>query len=744
MFSSLNGSIRRGLVMVFALQALAVDAQGLETEAAPPALSRPRICLVLSGGGARGAAHVGVLKVLEELRVPVHCIAGTSMGAIVGASYASGMGTDEMLAEMAQITSERLFNDKPPRADQPMRVKADDSLPLAAPELGLNDGKLSLPKGLVNGVALEAELRRLIKVRDARRFDQLPIPFRAVATSLGDGQMVVFDRGLLPTAMRASMAVPGLVAPLKVGDQLLIDGGLVRNLPVDVAREMGADVIIAVNLGTPLLRPDQIEGLHGVSMQTLGILTEQNVRLSLRQLRPQDVLIEPALGDFSAADFDNLIKAVPFGEAAAQQAAPRLQALAVPASDYAQLRRQQQSGEAPALPVIAAVKIAGQRRVNAESIVQTMQTQAGEPLDQDTVDLDMRRIYGSGDFESVRPELLDTGGVQTLVVNVTEKGWGPQYLRLGLSLSSDLGQDAQFNFYGQLRSTWLNSLGAEWRNDVVLGNDVVLASRFYQPLSPSQRWFVEPRVVYSDTPLYLYSGDVLAGLYRERTLGAGLDAGLNFSHYGQLRLGAYRGNNKLELSSGQLFLPKNLEVDLGLVQASLRIDQLDSTSFARSGYLLALNALVSRTQLGASQDYDRYDAEVRAAFSHDAHTLRLALRGGGSTDADALPVYAMFRLGGFLNMSGFRLQQLLGTRFVYGRALYQARLGSVPLFEGVYAGLAYEIADMPQTVALNDRSSFQSGTAYLAADTPLGVAYFGVGHANQGTTAVYLYLGKPF
>jgi NTE family protein len=272
----------------------------------------------------------------------------------------------------------------------------------------------------------------------------------------------------------------------------------------------------------------------------------------------------------------------------------------------------------------------------------------------------------------------------------------------------------------------------------------VLASRFYQPLSPSQRWFVEPRVAYSDTPLYIYSRDVLAALYRERTPGAGLDAGLNFNQYGQLRLGYYRGNSKLELSSGQLFLPKKLEADLGLLQASMRIDQLDSTSFARSGYLLALNALVSRTQLGASQDYDRYDAEVRAAFSHGAHTLRLALRGGGSTDADALPVYAMFRLGGFLNMSGFRLQQLLGTRFVYGRALYQARLAGVPLFEGVYAGLAYEIADMPQAVALNDRASFQSGTAYLAADTPLGVAYFGVGHANQGTTAVYLYLGKPY
>ena len=281
-----GGAIRSALAAALALQALTGQAQRVDAAAASPAPSRPRICLVLSGGGARGAAHVGVLQVLERLHVPVHCIAGTSMGAIVGASYASGMGTDEMVAEMAQISGERLFNDKPPRADQPMRIKADDSLPLATPELGLNDGRLSLPKGLVSGVALEGELRRLILVHDARAFDQLPIPFRAVATSLGDGQMVVFDRGLLPTAMRASMAVPGLIAPLKVGERLLIDGGLVRNLPVDVALAMGADVIIAVNLGTPLLRPEQIEGLQGVSLQTLGILTEQNVRQSLQRERP--------------------------------------------------------------------------------------------------------------------------------------------------------------------------------------------------------------------------------------------------------------------------------------------------------------------------------------------------------------------------------------------------------------------------------------------------------------------------
>ena len=735
--------ILRGLVLVAMLPPwTAAWAQAADAQAAAVA-QRPRICLVLSGGGARGAAHVGVLKVLEELRVPVDCIAGASMGAIVGGSYASGMGSAQMLREMSEITSDRLFNDRPPRSDESMRVKSRGWLPLAAPEFGLNDGSLTTPKGVVNGVALEAELRRLVKVRDARHFDQLPIPFRAVATSLGDGQMVVFDRGLLSTAMRASMAVPALIAPLKVGDRLLVDGGLVRNLPVDVARAMGADVVIAVNLGTPLLRPDQIVGMQGVAMQMLGILTEQNVRESLRELRPQDVLIEPALGDFSAADFDRLLDAVPFGEAAARQAAPRLRALALPPEQYAQLRRRQ-TAATPAPTTITSVEVAGNQRVNAEVIRQSMQTAPGQVLNEEGVDLDMRRIYGSGDFESVRPDVNEVDGSGTLVVHVTEKGWGPQYLRVGLALSSDLGRESEFNFYGQLRSTWLNSYGAEWRNDVVLGNDVVWVSRFNQPLSPSMRYFVEPRLVYSDTPLYIYVQNVLLSEYRNTTYGAGLDIGFNFDQYGQLRLGGFRGRTRLELNTGPLLLPESVDFGQGLAQASLRLDQLDSVSFAKSGYLLALNVQASRLQLGATQAYTRYDGEFRTAFGHGAHTLELAARAGGSIGSDPLPVYALFSLGGFLNMSGYRPQQLLGERFWYGRLLYQGRLARVPLFEGVYGGLAYEAADMPQLVPSNDRNLFQSGTAFLAADTPLGVAYFGLGFANQDNRAVYLVLGRPF
>lgn len=714
----------------------------------PPVLrrTRPRVCLVLSGGGARGAAHIGVLKALEQLHVPVDCIAGTSMGAIVGASYASGMSVDAMMKAIPHLTLERLFTDKPPRADESMRIKADSYRPLAAPEFGITDGELATPKGVISGVALEGELRQLVNVRSVSSFDRLPIPFRAVATSLTDGSMVVFDRGDLPTAMRASMSVPAMIAPLNFENHLLVDGGLVRNLPVDVARAMGADVIIAVNLGTPLLKPDQIKGLAGVAMQTLGILTEQNVRESIGELHADDVLLQPALGNFSAADFDHMTQTIPIGEAAVAAAAAQLRALAVPASEYAALRARQSGGPASAVAVrIDAIEIKGTRRVNPEVVRQSMRTKAGDDYDPQRVDLDMRRIYGGGDFESVRPDLETIDGKNTLVVHVSEKSWGPHYLRFGLALSSDLGENSSFNLYASSRTPWMNQFGGEWRNDVVLGNDVVLASSFYQPLSARQYFFVEPRASYSNTPLDIYDGNVLLSVYREQGVVAGADLGANFSDYGEARLGLYRGWRKFTLSTGPTVLPASGTVNTGLVRASLRIDRLDSVNFTRSGYLLALNAQVSRAALGATDSYNRFEGEGRVAYSLGDHTVQFALRAGGSTDASSLPLYALFQLGGFLEMSGYRQQQLLGPRYVYARALYQTRLARVPLFEGVYGGLALEVADMPQILVGNDQPLFRSATGFLAADTPLGAAYFGLGYGSPGgATAVYLFLGRPF
>lgn len=282
-----------------------------QSEVTSKPLGRPKVGLVLSGGGARGAAHIGVLKVLEELRVPVDVIAGTSMGSIVGAAYATGLTIPEMEAAVAKITTASLFTDKPPRADQSMRQKSDDQLPYLIPELGIGKDGVVLPKGIVTGVALEGELRKLVQIANVRSFDELPIPFRAIATDIGTGEMVVLKDGSVVQAIRASMSVPGAVAPVTIGKRQLVDGGLVRNLPIDIARAMGADVIIAVNLGTPLLRPDEITSVLSVTMQMINILTEQNVARSLKELRGGDVLIVPELGNFSSADFDNLVTAVP-------------------------------------------------------------------------------------------------------------------------------------------------------------------------------------------------------------------------------------------------------------------------------------------------------------------------------------------------------------------------------------------------------------------------------------------------
>ena len=436
---------------------------------------------MLSGGGARGAAHIGVLKVLEELHVPIDLIVGTSMGSIVGAAYATGLSVAEMEKAIKTITTERLFTDNPPRQDQTMRRKDDDLRPYFVPELAVTSEGVLLPKGLVTGVALEGELRRLVKITSARSFDELPIPFRAIATDIGTGEMVVLKEGSVVQAIRASMSVPGAVAPVEMGRRQLVDGGLVRNLPIDIARSMGAEIIIAVNLGTPLLKPEQITSALTVSVQMLNILTEQNVGRSLAELTPRDILILPELGDYSAADFDNLVKTVPIGEAAARKVADRLRALSLPPEQYAALRAKQTTSP-QRCPVIDAIRVEGTRGVNETVVLQAMETRIGQPLDRETIDLDMRRIFGRGDFETVNYAIEEVDGKRTLVVLVKEKVHR-NYVRFGLELEAALGSQADFNVLASHRMKWLNSFGGEWRNDLILGRDVLVQTELYQPLS---------------------------------------------------------------------------------------------------------------------------------------------------------------------------------------------------------------------------------------------------------------------
>lgn len=709
---------------------------------------RPKICLVLSGGGARGAAHVGVIKVLEELRIPVHCIAGTSMGALVGAAYSSGMTVAEMHETNAVITKELLFREQPPRSELSMRRKQDDYNIFVGPELGFNNGRMQLPKGIVTGVQLETVLRKLSRLKGYHNFDNLPIPYRAVATDLVTGEAVIFREGELANVMRASMSVPGAVAPAEYNGKMLVDGMLTQNLPVETARAMGADVIIAVNVGTPLLKREQLTGIIGVTSQMLSILTEQNVQNSIKAMKPGDILITPDLGDFSTGDFDNLVKIEPKGEEAARKLADKLAHYSLPAAEYAALRQRQMVAVAPETRKIDEVRFENLKRVHPDAPKSVMNTAQGKELDQEKLDRDMVRIQGTGDFEHVSYRLVDEQSRQILAVDAVEKTWGPNYLRFGIGLSSDFRGDAFFNVLGSYRRTWLNSLGAEWRTDLQIGRTNMITSEFYQPLTPTAALFVAPRVNYTRRAANLFSGEDRIAIYDLTSYYGGVDLGSQLKQLGEFRIGALRGTARPKLDTGPLVLSPavNPVIAQGAFTSQLQLDQLDSVHFPRSGWRAAAHVYDSSTHLSADDPYTKWDIDGNAVFSFGNHTFNFYGKAGGKTGSNPLPRYDMFSWGGFLQGSGLNTGQLYGQKLSYGRAMYYHRIlrGSA-LFEGAYVGVSLEGTKMGDPVVVtNTDGLIKSGSVFVAVDTPLGPAYLAYGRTRDTQSTLYFYLGRPF
>ena len=714
--------------------------------AAAPA-KRPKICLALSGGGARGAAHIGVLKVLEQYRVPIDCIAGTSMGSIVGAAYATGMTIEEMDQITRSITTELIVKENPPREELSMERKSEDYTLLFGPEIGLVGSKFKFPKGVVTGVQLETVLRKLSKVKGFQRFDDLAIPFRAVATDLVTGKAVVFKEGELANVMRASMSVPGAVAPAEFGGMILVDGMLTENLPVQVARSMGADIVIAVNVGTPLLKRDQLDGIFGVAGQMVSILTEQNVQASIALLKPTDLLISPELGNYTTADFDALAKIAVLGEPAAEKVAGRLKGLSLPPAAYAELRKRQTVAPAPDLRKIDEIRVVDLKRVNPETVIADMETVAGQPINQEALDRDMRRIYGTGDFEHVNYTLIDGPGKRVLAVDAVEKTWGPDYVRFGLGLSSDFSsQSSYFNLAASYRKTWINSLGASWRNMVQFGFNNMVASEFYQPLNAEGDYFVAPNISYLTRPVYLYQGRNNVASYNFSSAQLGLALGANFKRYGELRVGLVGGGLKPQLETGPVLLaPDDNRIHQGAVNATLLLDRLDNVHFPRSGWRFGASLYSSNTGLGADQSYNRWTADGTAAYSVGDHTFNVAFKAGGKLGGKELPAYSWFQWGGFLQQSGYKTGQLYGNSMTYGRAMYYHRIMRGTMLDGAFGGVSLEMGRYGVPLLPDAPSGLlTSGSLFIGADTPIGPAYLGYGRAADGNQSFYFFLGRAF
>jgi NTE family protein len=713
--------------------------------AAGAADGRPKVCLVLSGGGARGAAHIGVIKVLEELNVPIDCIAGTSMGSIVGGAYAGGMTLDEMTAAISHITTNDLFKENLPRDQQEIRRKLDDRSILYGVEIGLAGSEIRLPKGVVTGVQLETVLRGLVKTKGYRHFDQLPIPYRAVATDLVTGKPVVFSEGELANVMRASMSVPGAIAPAEIEDKLLVDGGLTNNLPVDVARAMGADIVIAVNLGTPLMKREELSSVLGVTGQMINILTEQNVRTALASLKPTDILIEPALGDFSAADFDHLLKTIPIGEAAARAATDRLSRLSVPPAEFAAMRNARLAAStATEERPIDEIRFKPMARVNPEALRPLVETKQGEPIDQKVLDRDMLRLFGTGDFEHVNYRILEEADRRVLMIDAAEKAWGPNYLRFGLGLGSDLAGDSFFNIAASYRRTWINDRGAEWRTDGQIGRTTRLLTEFYQPFEPGGTWFVAPRGVIERRAADLFQGTERIARYLIRTTQGEIDLGANLSPYGEARVGYVTGRVNASLETGPEVLAPGEGVKQGAIVARGIIDQLDSANFPRYGYAVGGTLFGSRQVLGATADYTKLEVDATASYSLGRHTLTVGAKAGGSVGSGDLPRYDLMQWGGLLQQSGYPFGALAGQRLMFGRLVYSNRLIEQTLFEGLYAGMSLEAGKMEQPLVPGSPTGLlKSSAIFLGYDSPLGPLYLGYGFAAGGSRSAYLYLGRP-
>lgn len=704
--------------------------------------ARPKIGLVLAGGGAKGAAHVGVLKVLEQMRIPIDVVVGTSMGSIVGGLYASGMRPDDIERAIQRIDWVDVFEDAPNRADRSFRHKADDFSYVFKAKPGFADGKIKLPLAVVQGQKFDLELNRLTQgVSAVGDFDKLPIPFRAIAADLETGEQVVLESGSLARALRASMAVPGAFYPVDMDGRLLVDGGIANNIPVSVARELGAEVLIVSELGTEMLTRDEIESGLDVAAQMVNFLFVINSRQQLKTLVEDDVRISVQLGDIGAGSFDRIREAIPLGAQAARHAADKLSryALAEPAyRQHVAARGTPTTG--PRL--VNFVRIENQSGVSDEVIASHLSVKAGEPLDVARLEQDIQQIYGLEIFESVRYALVEEDGKSGIVVQTNEKSWGPGYLQTGLITSSNFAGDAVFRLALTYSRTAINPLNGEWRTGVQIGDEPALFSEIFQPFDPAARYFGFAKAFHQTRNANSFDDDGNRSTeLRVNAFGVELGVGRQFGTRGEIKLGYLRRKGDIKVGIGEPAPARDFET--GEVFLSLTDDKLDSLHFPRSGHFARADWRMSRRELGADTDFDQANLALMVTHTWGRHTLFGGVDLKATVDGTA-PVQSQQRLGGFMRLSGFEEGRLGGQQSGLARLVYMRRINDIQQFKA-FAGASLEAGNVwADSGDILGGDHIVGGSVFIGADTPIGPLYFALGHNDTGQGSAYLYLGPLF
>jgi NTE family protein len=713
------------------------------------AKEEPKLVLVLSGGGARGIAHIGVIRVLEELHIAPDLIVGTSMGSIIGGLYASGWSVDEMEEIVQIIDWNRIFTDRVERQNRSFRRKQDDRPVLIQGRLYFEGFKPVIPSGVIRGQRLELALRIIEALSPAETdFDQLPIPYRAVAADIATGEAAVISSGSLATAMRASMSVPGALPPVRIDGRDLVDGGITANLPVGIAQDLGAHQIIAVDISSPLLEEEdeQFESFMSVFTHLNSLLTVRNRDRDVARLQPDDVLIVPDLGDISFVSFDRAEDAVAIGEEAARLQIDELRKFSATTKRWTEFDgRARAQGLAPI--EIDRVRLENTSKVDDRLVRKALTIRPPETLDQKSLGFDLLQLYNTRYFGVIGFHLEEVEeDVHELVIQTPEPPHGRGSLQFGIGFLDDFDGGSTYHLIARHQYLPANRRGGEWETLLQLGTVAGARTEFYQPLDWGMNWFVEPSLTYKRGTQEIWFGGQAIADYSFTAADARIAAGRVLGHWGELRIAAFTRQNR---GSPRIGSPEfgSIDEQRGGGEARFRIDTEDSVVFPRSGADVDLVYTASSEALGADTHFKQLWGSASYAWSFGENTIVPHLEYGDNLDP-AESFFSAYFMGGLFRLSGLGNNELFGDRIALARLVAYRRLlrfDMVGMKVKIYAGLSLEAGNA--YFAGEDVSwgtMLKGGSVFIGGDTFIGPLIFAYGRTEGNRDRFYFAIGDKF
>ena len=611
----------------------------------------------------------------------------------------------------------------------------------------MNDGEFELPVGLVQGQVIDMIIsRETLPASQVQTFDQLAIPFRAVAGDLVTGEAVVLSSGSLARAIRASMSIPAALSPIEIDGRLLVDGGIAMNLPVDVAREMGADVVIAVDISSSLLGRETLRSVLDVTTQLTNLLTRGGTLEQRRKLTANDVLLLPQFDEeLSSTTFARMGEAIQSGYDAVMQRRAEFERLALGEEQYAAFIAARTDPRMRELPVVEFVRLDNRAPV-ADSVVEARlgAIKLGEQLDVDSVERAMNTVYGLDYYQNVRYGLVTENGRTGIEVELDERAWGPNYLQLGMEYSSAAGSDTLFGLAASYLSTAINPLGGEWRATLVIGDEPAFVADLYQPFGEKGLYFYAPSLNLDSTQFNVYVGDdrVTEAQLREATLEFAV--GRELPTWGEYRFGVRAARGAFHLRVGDPSFISEDDFRRGEFFSRFSVDTMDSVAFPRQGSSASMEWRASRDRpFSADANFDQLLLAAAYAKTWGRHTVLTTMRYDATISGTA-PNSRLFRMGGFFDVSGINRNQLSGQYATRLGAAYYRRIGDLALFPA-FAGMSIELGnawDSREDISAGD--SIFGGSFWGGVDTPIGPVYIGYGRAEGGEDAFYVSLGRVF